>query len=104
VSEIHAALADVALDWLAHLLGDMRAAGIADPARVVRQAVAAGEEGWRWPLIALARGADPLAVLWAGDVRVVLGVITVPGPPDAAAHAVSTALDILALGRELAAR
>jgi hypothetical protein len=63
VSEIHATLADVALDRLEHLLADRRAAGIADPARVVRHAVAAGEEGWRWPLIALALGADPLALL-----------------------------------------
>jgi hypothetical protein len=34
-------------------------------------------------------------------VRVVLAVITVPGPTDSAARAIELALDVVALGREL---
>lgn len=87
---------------LVRLLAEMQKAGVADPGRVVRAALAAGEEAVRWPLLAWG-GVDPVAIHWAYEVRAVLIVADVLGNPVATARAIAVALDMLALGRELTA-
>ena len=69
---------------------------------VVRDALAAGEEAVRWPLLAWGAGVDPLAILWAADVRRVLVVADVLGDAAATARAVHMALDVVALDQALA--
>jgi hypothetical protein len=103
MSDTAAALADGVLGPLARLLGEMQAAGIADPGRVVRDALAAGEHAVQCPLLAWANGVDPLAILWAADVRRVLVVGNVVGNEAATARAIDVALDVCKLSRELTA-
>ena len=70
---------------------------------VVREARAAGESAVTHPLLAWGAGVDPLAILWAADVRRVLVVGNVVGDAAATLRAVHTALDVVALDRALAA-
>jgi hypothetical protein len=97
MSDTAAALADGVLGPLARLLGEMQAAGVADPGRVVRAALAAGENAVKNPLLAWAAGVDPTAILWGHDVRTVLVVADVLGDRTATAHAIEVALDVAAL-------
>ena len=103
MNDIGAALSDGVLDPLARLLNEMRAAGVADPLRVVREALAAGEGAVRWPLFAWGAGVNPVAIHWAYEVRTVLVVADVLGDAAATARAVEVALDVWTLGRALAA-
>jgi hypothetical protein len=77
---VEAGLTDDVLDALAHLLGEMQTAGVADPARVVRAALAAGEDAGKYPLLAWLGGVESVAILWAADVRRVLIVGDVVEP------------------------
>jgi hypothetical protein len=100
---LDAGLADGVLDPLARLLGEMQAARVGDPARVVREVLTAGEDAVRWPLFAWAAGVNPVAILWAYDVRRVLVVRNVVGNEAATARAIEVGLDVWTLGRALAA-
>jgi hypothetical protein len=102
MSEIEAGLADGVLEPLARLLGEMRAAGIQDPASVVRAALEGGEAAVKWPLFAWGAGINPVAVMWAREVRVVLVVADHVGDLEATARAIDMALDLVALDRALA--
>jgi hypothetical protein len=102
VSEIGAALADGVLDPLARLLNEMRAAGVADPPRVVRDALAAGENAVTWPLLAWGAGLSPVAIMWAPEAQIVLVVANVVGDVEATGRAIGMALDVVALHRDLA--
>jgi hypothetical protein len=102
MNEIGAALADGILGPLGRLLSEMRAAGVADPPRAVRDALAAGENAVQWPLLAWGAGINPIAIMWAPEVRIVLVVANVVGDAEATGRAIGMALDVVALHRDLA--
>ena len=102
MSDLGAALADGVLNPLARLLGEMQAAGVPDPPRVIRAALAAGEHAVTHPLLAWGAGVDPIAILWATDVRRVLIVANVVDSEPTTIRALEVGLDVWSLGRELA--
>jgi hypothetical protein len=102
MSDTAAALADGALGPLARLLEEMQAAGVADPGRVVRDALAAGENAVKYPLLAWLAGVEPVAILWAYEVHTMLIVANVVGDEAATARAIEMALDVWTLERALA--
>jgi hypothetical protein len=65
---------DALLAPMAKLLDRMRAAGVQNPVRVVRAALGAGPDAASAPVLALARGVDSEAILWAGEIELLLRV------------------------------
>jgi hypothetical protein len=102
MSDIATALADSVLGPLARLLAEMQTAGVADPGHVVREALAAGENAVKYPLLAWGSGVEPVTILWARDVHTMLIVANVVGDEAATAHAIEVALDVWTLERALA--
>jgi hypothetical protein len=99
--ELETALAGGVLEPVARLLGEMRNAGIPDPARVVREVLAAGEVV-RWPIPAWIAGVEPVTILWADKVWALVVVGNVVGDAEATGRAVQMSIDVEALSRELA--
>jgi len=98
-----AGLAEGVLTPLARLLAAMAAAGVPDPARTVRDALRAGEDAVKYPLLAWGDGVDPAAIAWAPDIQVVVVTADVLDDEQATQRAVALALDVAALARWLEA-
>ena len=70
---------------------------------MVRDALAAGENAVKYPLLAWGEGINPMAIRRMGDVWTVLVVGNVIGDAAATRRAMEMGLDVVALNRELAA-